>query len=235
MYLCEQGVLMTTPTPMPDVDLSTLFLHIPIERYHRSIVLAWILATRNNVPAPILVIDGSPHSSKTATIARLNTLVSPTNVQRDIPSGWYELMIAFAQSYNAVAFDNISPTLSQSTKQHLVQLLFGVTMTSYDQSSTIQANVILTGQTSLDGMFKRGMSHTITCLGGELTSDDVWAEELPGILWSLLELDARVATLGQLEVSVSPTFTLMLDFCRILAAVDQILGTHGFDAYTDQI
>jgi hypothetical protein len=222
-----------TPTPMPDVGLETLWEHISIPRPEdRPIVLAWILATRNNIPAPILLIEGGPDSGKTDIVTRLVSLVSSAEVQRGVP-GWYELMVAFAGGdKRAVAFDDVFE-LSGGKKQQMVRLLLGVTMTSYDRCVTIRANAVLGGLVMPDGHFDRGMSHAVMCLEsqGKRTSDDAWGNDMPGILWAILELDARVAMLGRQVVDIHPSLIRMLDFCQILEGVDTVLGTHSLDFF----
>jgi len=224
---------MTTPTPMPDVGLETLWDHISIPRPEdRPIVLAWILATRNNIAAPILLIEGGPDSGKTDIVTRLVSLVSSAEVQRGVP-GWYELMVAFAKGdKHAVAFDDVFE-LSGGKKQQMVRLLLGMTMLSYDRRATIRANVILGGLVMPDGLFDKGMSHAVMCLEsqGKRTSDDAWGNDMPGILWAILELDARVAMLGRQFVDIHPSLIRMLDFCQILEGVDTVLGTHSLDFF----
>ncbi len=59
--------------------------------------------------------------------------------------------------------------------------------------------------------------------------DEVWREAHPRVLGALLDLAASVAgVLPSVRLDRSPR---MADFARVLAAVDKVLGTAGFDRY----
>lgn len=230
---------MTTPTPMPDINLDSLWDHVAVPRPLRAITLAWILSTRNGIQAPILLLVGGPHSGKTATITRLNELVSGTKVLRDVPERWWQLMEVFARAHKGVvAFDDVQP-LSETRRAQLVQMMRGMKLKrcSDGREVSIKANIMLAGEHffgASQGAFGDGMSTMLILLVGndKRTRDEHWQRELPGILWSLIELDARVATLGpSREVDIHPDLIPMIGFCRVLDAVDEILGTHGLDFY----
>jgi hypothetical protein len=62
--------------------------------------------------------------------------------------------------------------------------------------------------------------------------DAAWRASHPRILGALLDLAARVASvLPSVRLESTPR---MADFARILAAVDIVLGTEGFDRYTNR-
>jgi hypothetical protein len=223
---------------MPDINLDSLWDHVAVPRPLRAITLAWILSTRNGIQAPILLLAGGPHSGKTATITRLNELVSGAKVLRGVPERWWQLMEVFAGHEGAVAFDDVQP-LSEARRAQLVQMMRGVRLErpSDGRRATIRANIMLAGEQffgASQGAFSDGMSTMLVLLVGsdKRTRDEHWQRELPGILWSLIELDARVATLGtSREVDIHPDLVPMIGFCQVLDAVDEILGTHGLDFY----
>lgn len=230
-----------TPTPDPNVTLDTLFEHIKIRggRSQRAVVLAWILATRNNVPAPILVITG-PSSSP--AITRLNDLVSSAPVLQAMPDQWWAAMEIFAISSlheRVVAFGEVKSFRPQMIETralwHITQLVQGWTITRYDgQKFFIRSNAIIEASWPFFvNNFSEGMSHLVTTIGVKTTSEKSWEDQKPGIMWALLELDARVAAaLGSTWVDTDLQIAPMREFCRILDAVDQVLnGTHGLALY----
>ena len=229
-----------TPTPNPNVTLDTLFEHIKIRggRSQRAVILAWILATRNNVPAPILVITG-PSSSLALT--RLNALVSSAPVMRGaIPEPWWAVMQIFAsasQHERVVAFDETQDSIDTRTLWHIAQLVQGWTLARHFDARElfIRANVMLATNWPYGwrDKFGEGMSYLVGISTVKSTGEKRWEQEKPGIMWALLELDARVAAaLGSTWVDTDLQIAPMREFCRILDAVDQVLnGTHGLALY----
>jgi len=232
---------MTTPTPMPGITLDTLFEHIKIKggRSQRAVILAWILATRNNVPAPILVVTGP---SSPLALTRLNELVSSVPVLQELPEQWWAVMQIFAissQHERVVALGESQSfgikMIKMRTLHHITQLVQGWTITRYDgRELFIRANALIEASWPYFAKnFSEGMSHLMTTAGGKSTSAKSWEDQKPGIMWALLELDARVAAaLGSTWIDTDLQIAPMFEFCRILDAVDEVLdGAHGLALY----
>ncbi|MEM9610086.1 MAG: hypothetical protein AAGA99_21880 [Actinomycetota bacterium] len=94
-------------------DLQHLWEVLPITEAHRSLVVAWLVTTFLDVPAPAVVITGHQGSGKTTTAEILKDLTDPGPLVTAKPDDWMEVT---SQS-RVVVLDNLSwmtPTLQDT-------------------------------------------------------------------------------------------------------------------------
>ncbi|GKT31186.1 hypothetical protein ADUPG1_001888, partial [Aduncisulcus paluster] len=198
---------------------------------------------QTDVPHPILALFAEQGSAKSTTTRMLVDLIDPSPVPlRQAPRDSDSWVTAASGSW-VVALDNLStipPWLSDS----LCRAATGdgnVKRALYTDSDLavikFRRCVIING---IDvGAVRPDLAERLATVDlrridrhmrqPEATMRQQWRTALPGILGGLLDLAAVVhQRLETISVDVSPR---MADFSRTLAAVDEILSTHGFRRY----
>lgn len=234
------------PHPHPG-DLGTLWEFVPVDEADRPVLLAVLVAAlvQVDVPHVILVLAAEQGSAKSTATRILVSLVDPSAVPlrqppRD-PDGW---TTAAAASW-VVALDNLSGEIPAWLSDCLCRASTGdgsVKRALYTDSdvSVLAFRRCVIGN-GVDVVVDRGdLAERVARVGlprvttrrpeDELAA--AWEAARPRVLGALLDLAAKVhERLPAIEVDDLPR---MADFAKVLAAVDEVLGTHGLKRYREQ-
>ncbi len=247
----EPGVLfkrtpLTSALPYParDGDLDELWRFVNVTRDDRAPILAYLVAALlPDIPHPVLGIFGQQGSAKTSTMRVLVALVDPSPVPYRRPPRDADAWVTAAAGSWVVALDNLS-----SIQQWLADLLCRAVTGEGDVRRMLYTDgdlhvfalrrvIALTGIDlgSLPGdLADRLLPITLDVIAEEDRRDETslwpaWEEAHPRILGALLDLAANVlARLPRVHMQRMPR---MADYARVLAAVDDVLGTDGLDRY----
>jgi hypothetical protein len=237
------------PTELPacgDGDLSALWHFVNVAAEDRPVVLAVMVAAlvQTDVSHPILLLLAEQGSAKSSATRALVDCIDPSPVPLRQPprdaDGW---TVAAAASW-VVALDNLSGDIPGWLSDSLCRASTGdgsVKRALYTDSDVsvlaFRRCVIANG---VDVVVGRGdLAERVAVVGlprvttrrPEHALAAEWAAARPGIVAGLLDLAAAVhQLLPGITVTDSPR---MADFARVLAAVDEVLGTHGLDRYRD--
>jgi hypothetical protein len=236
------------PKPARDGDLGALrvLLRVPDETW--PLVVAWLVSVLllPDLPVPVLALTGEHGTAKSWQSRLLVELADPSvsplrTAPRDVES-W----AVAASASRVVALDNVSriePWLSDA----LCRAVTGDGMVRRALYTNSDVSVIAFRRAILiNGITLRGMGNDLAdrLLRAELDIlpdtdrlDEAdltarWAQAHPLALGGLLDLAAAVlAALPGVRLDRLPR---MADYARVLAAVDQVLGTDGLTAYLGQ-
>jgi hypothetical protein len=233
--------------PVVGSDLSGLWEFVTIDEADRPVLLAWLVAVLIliGVPHPILALLAEQGSAKSSITRCLVDLVDPSAVPlrqppRD-PDGW----TTAASASWVVALDNLSGGLPAWLSDALCRAVTGdgnvkrALYTDNDVSvSAFRRCPIING---VDVIIGRGdVAERLAVIElprvkrrrdeGELAQ--AWQAARPQIFGGLLDLAAQVhRRLPNITVTDLPR---MADFARVLAAVDEVLGTNGLTRYRER-
>lgn len=233
------GVL---PQPVTGGDLAELWTLLNVAPESRPVLLAWLVAALlPEVPHPVAALVGEQGTGKSTASRMLTGLLDPSPAQlrkppRDV-DGW---TTAAAGSW-VVGVDNVS-AVSDWWSDSLCRAVTGdgdVRRRLYSDSDltvfAFKRVVLLNGVdlgTVRDDLADRLLTvelHRITDRQLDADIAHAWAQAHPRILGALLDLAVRVLrVLPGMTVADLPR---MADFARVLAAVDQVLGTDGLATY----
>lgn len=235
------------PQPAAGGDLEELWALLNVSKVDRPLLLAWLVAALvPEIPHPVLALFGEQGTGKSTAAKVLTTLLDPSPVPlRKAPRDGDAWVTAAAGSW-IVAVDNIS-TVPDWFSDTLCRAVTGdgdVRRQLYTDAGlalfAFRRAVILTG---IDVGATRGdLADRLLVIDLDVIDERArlldadlehrWADAHPRILGALLDLAASVASaLPYVRLERSPR---MADFARILAAVDQVLGTDGFTRYADR-
>lgn len=239
------GVL---PTPESGGTLDELWQLLNVTEADRPLLLAWLIATliAPDIPHPILALFGEQGTGKSSACKLLVSLVDPSPVllrkpPRD-PDGW----VTAASGSLVVGLDNLSE-VKDWFSDSLCRAVTGdgdVRRALYTDGGlavfAFRRSVLINGIDlgALRGdLADRTIVVNLDRLGEDQRRTEAEMHERfqaawPRILGALLtEACGVVTTLPSIRLARSPR---MADFARILAAVDQRLGTQGLDRYESQ-
>ncbi|BBZ64032.1 hypothetical protein [Mycolicibacterium sp. GESEQ-9] len=237
---------MTAPHSDGDVTRLWEFVNVAVE--DRPVLLAFLVAAlvQCDVPHPVLALFAEQGSAKTTTTRNLVELIDPSPAPfRQAPRDADSWATAASGSW-VVALDNLSgipPWLSDS----LCRAATGdatVKRSLYTDADLavikFRRCVIING---IDvGAIRPDLAERLAIVElrridrsmrqSEAEMRQRWEAALPGIFGGLLNLAATVHYLLEtISVEDPPR---MADFCRTLAAVDEILSTDGVRRYTSR-
>ncbi|MDQ3431360.1 MAG: ATP-binding protein [Actinomycetota bacterium] len=233
------GVL---PEPVAGGDLGELWTLLNVAPESRPVLLAWLVAALlPDIPHPVAALVGEQGTGKSTASRMLTGLLDPSPAQlrkppRDV-DGW---TTAAAGSW-VVGVDNVS-AVADWWSDSLCRAVTGdgdVRRRLYsDADLTVFAfrRVVLLNGVDLgtvrDDLADRLLTvelHRITDRQLDANIAHAWAQAHPRILGALLDLAAKVLrVLPGMTVADLPR---MADYARLLAAVDQVLGTDGLATY----
>jgi hypothetical protein len=225
-----------------------LWWHIKVATADRPLALACLIAAiiDPESPHPILSLFGEQGTGKSTGCRRLVSLIDPSPVPlrkppRD-PEGW----VTAAQGSWVVALDNLS-TVPDWLSDSLCRAATGdgdVRRALYTDSDlavfAFRRCIILNG---IDvGALRGDLADRTLPINldrieesARLTErqlNEQWTQDQPRIFGDLLSLAAKlIKRLPSVRLASSPR---MADFARILAAVDQILGTNGLTRFAER-
>ncbi|MDJ0359704.1 toprim domain-containing protein [Rhodococcus sp. H29-C3] len=242
--------VLTGPFPEPsrDGDLEALWSTLNVAESDRALLLAAMVAAliAPDVPHPVLALAGEQGTAKTTTTKTVVALTDPSSVPVRKPPRDMDSWVTAAAGSWVVGIDNIS-TIGDWFSDSLCRAATGegdVKRALYTDSGlsvvafrrVIVVNGIDWGAMRGD-LAERSLIVTLERIPPEQRRSEAdlaesWATVYPSILGGLLDLAATV-------YSILPTVVLaesprMADFARILAAVDQVIGTAGLARYAGQ-
>jgi len=229
-------------------DVHQLWDHINVAPADRPLLLAWLIAAliAPEAPHPILALFGEQGTGKSTTSRRIVATVDPSPVPlrkppRD-PEGW----VTAAQGSWVVRLDNLSQ-VPDWLSDCLCRAATGdgdVRRALYTDSDLavfafrrcIPLNGIDVGALRGD-LADRIVMINLDRIDEERRTDEEeleqkWEAAYPDILGGLFAVAAGVmGLLPSVRLASKPR---MADFARIVAAIDQLLGTKGLGRYTEQ-
>lgn len=236
------------PRPEPGGTLEDLWQLVNVAEADRPLVLAGMIAAliRPEIPHPIMSLFGEQGSGKSSGARTFVAFTDPSAVPlRKPPRDMDSWVTAAAGSY-VVGIDNLS-TVPDWLSDSLCRAATGegdVKRQLYTDAGlaviSFRRWIILNG---IDiGAMRGDLAERSLVVNLERISPQnrrteeqlgqLWAESYPRIFGALLDLAAGVKrVLPSVELDSSPR---MADFARVLAAVDQLLGTEGLKRYSEQ-
>lgn len=228
-------------------DVTKLFEFLNVSEPDRPLLLACLVASfLPNIPHPIPTLSGEQGTGKSTAARMLVDLMDPSAVPlRKPPRDADGLVTAFAGSW-VVALDNLS-AVNDWLSDSLCRAVTG--------EGDVRRQLYTDGGLSVFAFRRQVMLTGIDFAGlrGDLTERMVlvqlsriddrsrvdeqslaerWARDLPLILGGLCDLLAAVH--DRLPTIVLPSKPRMADYAKVLAAVDELLGTRGLERYTEQ-
>jgi hypothetical protein len=240
---------LTSALPMPAEggSLDDLWELTNVAPSDRSLVLAWLVAALiPEIPHPVLLLQGLQGTAKTTTARLLVQLIDPSPAPlRCAPRDVQEWAVATSGSWVA-AIDNVStiPTWwadaicrAVTGDGHIRRRLYsddGLTVLTYRRV------LLLTG---IDiGALRGDLADRLLTVELEPIRPDCRREERalreametarPRLIGALLDLTSQVlSVLPSIDLAELPR---MADFAKVVAAVDEVLGTNAADRYAGQ-
>lgn len=239
---------LTAALPIPHLGkLSKLWEFVAVAEEDRPLVLAWLVAAlvQTDVPHPILALLAEQGATKSTVTRVLVSLVDPSAVPlrqppRDI-DGW---TTAAAASW-VVALDNLSGAVPAWLSDCLCRASTGdgsVKRALYTDSdvavTSFRRCVIVNGVDLIvdkGDLAERVLPVELPRVTKRRAEDDVtaaWEKARPGVFGALLDLAANVH--HRLPTVMVADLPRMADFAKVLAAVDEALGTNGLARYRER-
>jgi hypothetical protein len=235
------------PEPVPGADLTELWSWLNVAPADRPLVAAFLVAALYpDMPHPVLSLNGEQGTGKTTAEKVLVLVLDPTPVPcRKVPRDGEAWVTAAAGSW-VVGLDNLSD-ISDWLSDSICRAVTGdgdIRRRLYTDGElavfAFRRVIVMSGidvgavrGDLADRLLPVGL-HTIA-EADRLEEDELWPawrEAHPRILGAVLDLAASVArVLSSVRLERKPR---MADFARVLAAVDQVLGTSGLDRYLDR-
>ena len=248
VYYSRSGRYGELPLPKKTagVNIDTLWEHIRVAEEDRPIVLAWILSAWMSIQTPILLLEGSAGASKSTSTRRILSLLDPApkgDSGLRLPPKDNEALTVSLGASSVVAIDNLS-YIDAEMSNTLCQAASGGEVEKrrlYKDnevfSINVSSSVILTG-IDLGTLAGDLSSRLAACrLDAISTAERIpedqleksWEQVRAGLVWVIADLLSRVkAILPNITLAESPR---MASFGRVLAAVDQIMGTGGLSTF----
>lgn len=235
------------PAPVPGGSLDELRRMLNVPAADWPLVVAWLVAALlPDVPHPVLALMGEHGTGKSSAARLLGGLIDPSPAQlrsapRDV-EGW---AVAAAGSW-VVGLDNIS-TVPDWFSDSLCRAVTGDGMVRRalytDSGLSVLAFRRVVLLTSIDpGALRGDLADRLLGVECQLIDDAGrleeaqlaadWAAAHPRVLGALLDLTAAVLeVLPGIHLTRRPR---MADFGRVLAAVDEVMGSKGLARYAGQ-
>ena len=232
------------PAPVRGGDVEQLWDFVNVITEDRALILAWLVAALEpDVPHPILGVFGQQGSGKTTAMTKLVQLIEDGVAVTRRPPRDGDAWIIMANSSWVVALDNLS-SVPAWLSDALCRAITGegdVRRKLYTDADlhavAFRRVVALSGIDlgSLEGdLADRLLPISLSVISEEARREErdlgpAWERVRPLVLGALLDLAASVlALLPLIELERLPR---MADFARIVAAVDEVLGTNGLQRY----
>lgn len=232
------------PDPASGGDLGDLWKWLNVATDDRPLVIAWLVAVLfPDIPHPVLGIFGEQGTGKSTAAKVLAMLLDSGPVPVRKPPRDAESWVTAAAGSWLVALDNLSeiqPWLSDSLCRAVTgdgdvrrKLYTDGDLAVFSYRRCVILNGIDTGAMQAD-LADRMLPVDLEVITAQsrLTEEELWPAWRGAhafVLGALMDLAASVmARFPSVQLASKPR---MADFARIVAAVDQILGTSGLDRY----
>lgn len=237
------------PKPYVDGDVSRLWTFVHIADEDRPLVLSWLVAAliQSNVAHTILALLAEHGSAKSTMTRCLVDLIDPSSVPlRKTPrdaEGW----VTAANASWVVALDNMSGPIPLWFSDCLCRACTGdgdvrrqlytdgdVSVISFRRVVVFNGIDVMVTQGDLADRLLRVHLHRIEDdkRRGDEELAALWADARPDVLGGLLNLAASVH--HRLASITVPKLPRMADYARVLAGVDDVMGTNGLAHYREQ-
>lgn len=232
------------PIPVTGGNLSELWQWLNIPPEDRPLVLAYLVAAlKPNIPHTILGLFGERGSGKSSAARAFARVLDPGPALTSKPPKDADAWITAASSRWLVVIDNVTVVpdwLSDALCRGVTgegdirrRLFTDGDLFVYAFRRVIVVTAIDLGALNGD-LADRMLPVTLPVIeeGDRLKEEDMaakWDAAHPRILGALLDLTAKVQT--ALPSVKPPKLPRMADFAEIVAAVDHVLGTQGFDRF----
>jgi len=234
------------PAPTRGTDVSGLWNAVKVVEEDQPLLLAWILAAWfSDRPCPILAFTGQQGAGKSTAARVLVQLTDPSPVPLRRPPTQEDRWPEIASGSRVLGFDNVS-VIRDWLSDTLCRAVTGdgdvkrvlytdAELAVYSFRRAIVLNGISWGDNRGD-LAERLIACELRPLTQRYTEEDLQAaiaEMLPRVFGALLDLLAQVLTvLPRVQVDPLPR---MADFARILASVDEVMGTQGLARYRERL
>lgn len=236
------------PLPAGSGSLAPLRELLNIAAGDWPLIVAWLIAALvPPIPHPVLLLRGEQGTAKSTAARILTSLLDPCASQlRTAPRSLEDWAVAASGSW-VTCLDNISdipPWLSDAICRAVTGdgLLRRERYTDSDVSVLTFQRVI--AMTSIDpGRLQGDLADRLLAIelaridedsrAADQSIADAWRGRHAGVLAGLLDFAADVLAVLP-AIRTSGKLPRMADYGRILLAVDQILGTDGYQRYADQ-
>jgi hypothetical protein len=235
------------PDPRPGGSLDNLWSLLNVSAEDRPLVAAWLAAVMHpGIPHPILSLAGEQGSGKSTAEKVLVSVLDPSPVPLRKPPRDVENWVTAASGSWVVGIDNIS-SIQDWFSDALCRAVTGdgdVRRRLYTdgdiQVFSFRRCLILNG---IDlGAVRGDLADRLLAVNLSLIPDDRrltesgmlprWNAAHGEILGAVLDLVARVArVIPSVDLVMKPR---MADFAVVVAAVDQVLGTAGFERFMEK-
>ena len=239
---------LTGQLPDPQTgNLAALWEFIGVAEADRPIVLAVLVAAlvQVDVPHVILVLLAEQGSAKSTATRILVSLIDPSAVPLRQPPRDPDAWTTAAAASWVVALDNLSGEIPGWLSDSLCRASTGdgrVTRALYTDSDvsvlSFRRCLIANG---IDVVVDKGdLAERVAVVGlprvkarrSEDELAEAWEQARPRVLGALLDLAAAAHhRLPAIKVDNLPR---MADFAKVLAAVDEVLGTNGLNEYRER-
>jgi hypothetical protein len=232
------------PEPIRGGSLNALWYAVNVAKRYRPLVLAVLVAALiPDLPHPVVAITGEQGVGKSTATRRLASIIDPSPAQlRKAPRDVEAWTTAAAGSW-VVALDNLSAMLDWLSDA-LCRLTNGDgdlrrrLWTDGDLHVIAFRRVAIINGIDL-GALRGDLADRLVHIVLDVISPDQrrldrdletgWQQAHPRVLGAVLDLTVKVlAALPGIHLDELPR---MADYARILAAVDQVLGTDGLTTY----
>jgi hypothetical protein len=237
---------LTSPLPVPVAggELDELWRWLNVEPDDRPLLAAWLIAAlRPDTPHPVLGLFGEQGTGKTSAMKLVVSTVDATPVPARKPPRDPDSWVTAAAGSWVVGLDNLSdipPWLSDSICRAVTgdgdvrrRLYTDSDLAVFSFRRCIIFNGIDLGGLRGD-LADRLVPIQLRRIADSERLDEeqlwpAWPAAHPRILGALLDLAVAVArALPDVELATRPR---MADFARVVAAVDDVLGTNGYAHY----
>jgi hypothetical protein len=234
------------PEPQAGGTLDELWDLLNVTNRYRAIVLAVLVAALiPNIGHPVVLLSGEQGSGKSTATKLLVSLLDPSSAPLRTPPRNVEQWVTAAAGSWAVALDNLSELpdwlsdalcRASSGDGDVRRALFtdrGLSVFNFRRVALING-IDLAGIRG--DLAERLVNVRLDPITDSARTEETalltqWADAHPRILGALLDLAVKtLAAMPNIDLVDPPR---MADFARVLAGVDEVLGTEGLAAYME--